>query len=66
MLKIADENISALRFAICKSCDDFNKTLNTCKICNCFMQVKTKLAESSCPVKRWSAVEEKQTEQPQQ
>lgn len=59
MLKTVNEEVRLLRFAICKSCDQLNTTLNTCKKCGCFMPAKTKFASASCPDKRWSAQEEK-------
>ncbi len=54
-LKKVSDDVKAFRFAICKSCDDLNPKLNTCKICHCFMPAKTMFAAASCPVKRWSA-----------
>ena len=54
MFKTVNEEIRLLRFAICKSCDQLNTTLNTCKICHCYMPAKTKFASAFCPNKRWS------------
>jgi len=42
------------RYSICKSCDDFNKTLRICNICKCFMPAKTCLSGAHCPVHKWS------------
>ena len=41
------------RMAICKQCDKFNNTLKLCEICKCFMPVKTRLDNVSCPLEKW-------------
>lgn len=46
------------KLKICESCDDvriievpfISKSLLQCKICNCFMNAKVKLAAPACPV----------------
>lgn len=46
-------NIQAKRMLICRTCDKFNKWLNQCKICGCFMDIKTRIAFSKCPIDKW-------------
>ena len=46
-----------IRYDICKSCDQFNNTTTQCKVCKCVMSVKTYFALSSCPLKKWEAIE---------
>lgn len=41
------------RMDTCKSCDELNKTLMTCRQCGCFMVAKTKLRGASCPLEKW-------------
>lgn len=41
------------RFSICKGCPEFIKFSNQCKKCGCFMQLKTKLEEATCPEGKW-------------
>lgn len=43
------------RYKICKSCPEFsnNKLGGNCKICGCFLKVKTKIKSSHCPIKKW-------------
>jgi hypothetical protein len=41
------------RYSICENCENFNKTIKTCKICHCFMFVKTKFNDASCPKGKW-------------
>lgn len=47
--EIADE-----RLKICKNCPQLS-TASICKICNCIMPIKTKLAYAACPLNLWSA-----------
>ena len=41
------------RLSICKSCEHFIKLSNQCKKCGCFMNLKTKLADATCPIGKW-------------
>ena len=42
------------RLAICLSCE-FLESMNRCKKCGCFMDVKTWLPLSECPAKKWES-----------
>lgn len=44
------------RYDICKSCDKFYAPTSTCKICHCFMSVKTYLPAAECPVHKWPII----------
>lgn len=48
--------IQIARFGICTSCPEFNEILQNCKLCGCFMRVKTWMPEQKCPVDKWHAV----------
>lgn len=52
-LELAPEEIAHERMAICKECPSLGK-LNRCKECGCFMDAKTKLAITECPLGKWS------------
>ena len=43
------------RYEICKKCPNLNKW-KVCKVCNCFMPLKTKIRWAECPeeVPRWT------------
>ena len=41
------------RIAICKSCVYYFKPTGTCKICLCFMKLKSRISNQSCPQKFW-------------
>jgi len=50
------EEVSRARMAICESCPSFFKLTKQCKECGCFMEVKTKLGNSKCPLGKWKEV----------
>jgi hypothetical protein len=41
------------RYQICLECEHLNKTLKLCKICKCFVVLKTQIKNQSCPLKKW-------------
>ena len=40
------------RMAICYDCEKLNKA-RFCKVCKCFMPIKTKIDFLHCPDKKW-------------
>lgn len=44
---------SKRRYAICNSCEEFQRVPLTCRLCGCFMPAKTKLQNASCPAGKW-------------
>jgi len=56
----APESVAKARWDLCSSCDKLYKPTNTCKLCGCFMVVKTNLRNVKCPIGKWGPyVEEK-------
>jgi hypothetical protein len=49
----ADEEISTKRYSICKACPELIKLTSQCKKCGCFMKMKAKLADATCPIGKW-------------
>lgn len=47
-----DEDAKA-RFEICKACPELLQITNQCKKCGCFMHLKTKLQNATCPIGKW-------------
>ena len=47
------KRVSTERYDTCLECEHFRHSLKQCKICNCFMQVKTKFQDAECPDGRW-------------
>lgn len=48
------DHIQKERIAICHSCDKLYKPTATCKLCGCFMEVKTWMPSQECPIKKWN------------
>ena len=45
------------RISICKSCEHYFKPTGSCKICKCFMKIKTRISIMECPEKFWLKTE---------
>lgn len=41
------------RLEICEACPSLLKLTHQCKECGCFMKLKVKLAEATCPLGKW-------------
>ena len=41
------------RYNICKACEHFRESLKQCKLCYCFMPVKTRISAMTCPINKW-------------
>ena len=46
------------RIAICKSCVYYFKLTGSCKVCKCFMKVKSRIAPMECPQGYWQKTSE--------
>lgn len=46
------------RYDICKLCDSFDSDLFTCAECGCQMKIKVKFIVSSCPLNKWSMIQQ--------
>ena len=53
--KITEEEIKS-RLDTCNDCDRLIKTVNVCKECGCFMNIKTKFLIASCPLNKWGPI----------
>ncbi len=42
------------RLEICKKCEHYS--IGRCKLCNCFMHIKARLAASKCRLNKWTSV----------
>jgi len=49
---IVPEKVRLERQEICKNCDRLNK-IQVCKVCGCFMPLKTLLKDEECPKGKW-------------
>ena len=41
------------RLSICRGCEHFIKFSTQCSKCGCFMNLKTRLINASCPLGKW-------------
>jgi multimeric flavodoxin WrbA len=49
--------VQEYRYNICQGCEKLYKPTSTCKMCGCFMGVKTWMPSKECPLKKWSTAE---------
>ena len=49
------------RLSICKECDRYVEEHHRCGECGCFIGIKARVGIESCPLKKWSAIEEGQS-----
>jgi hypothetical protein len=47
-----EAEVYAKRLEICEACDNFTKT-RQCSLCHCFMDMKTRLENAYCPIRKW-------------
>jgi hypothetical protein len=50
---ITQEEIAVERMKVCNDCSYKTKLSNQCSLCHCFLDLKTKLVQSSCPIDKW-------------
>jgi hypothetical protein len=50
---LAETELKAERLKVCEGCPQFKQLARQCDLCGCFMDIKTKLLEASCPIDRW-------------
>lgn len=47
------EAVQEERYSICQSCPNLHEATNRCKLCGCFMGVKTWMKNQKCPINKW-------------
>jgi hypothetical protein len=50
---LTTEEESTSRYATCEVCPSLLKVTHQCKECGCFMKIKVKLKEATCPLGKW-------------
>lgn len=50
---MAAEELGGERLKVCESCEYMTRYSRQCKLCSCFLDLKVKLLESSCPINHW-------------
>jgi len=51
--KTTETTVADQRYALCVKCPEFVQLTKQCKQCGCFMVLKTKLANTKCPLGKW-------------
>ena len=46
------DEVREKRLEICNSCEHLN-VIKQCKMCHCFVELKTKLEDAFCPLRKW-------------
>jgi len=46
------------RWNICSTCDKLWKPTSSCKVCGCFMKIKTWMPNQRCPLDKWGPADE--------
>ena len=54
MFKTVSEEVKLKRLETCSTCEFFNKSMNLCKQCGCYMPAKSMFANSECPELKWT------------
>ena len=49
---VAPRSVANARLKICEGCDRYS-IKKTCEICQCFMPLKTTMANMTCPIDLW-------------
>lgn len=48
------DSVKQERLATCGDCEHFNKPTKQCKLCGCFMELKTSYSNMKCPKGYWT------------
>ena len=51
---VAPRAVAAERLAICEQCDRYLPETGQCSLCQCYMKLKTAMANVKCPIDKWS------------
>ena len=52
-LMLSEAELARERLKVCQECPSFKKLTRQCALCSCFMDLKTKLLDASCPIAKW-------------
>lgn len=50
---MAEGELAAERLKVCVECSHFKKLARQCDLCSCWMDIKTKMLQASCPIDKW-------------
>lgn len=49
----APKSVSLLRLGVCEGCEHYSNS-KTCELCQCYMPLKTTMANMACPLEKWT------------
>lgn len=49
----ASDEVIESRLNLCQACEHFKQNGSRCKLCGCFMKLKTELEKAKCPIGKW-------------
>lgn len=49
----ASQTLFLARLSTCGACPQFDRYMDTCKICYCVIHIKARLQGEECPLKKW-------------
>jgi hypothetical protein len=52
-LIVADKLTRDERYRMCEACPHFQPKMKRCRLCGCFMKIKTKIMFAECPAGKW-------------
>lgn len=50
---LAEDSVVEQRIALCNECPNLFTPTRSCKLCGCFIDLKTKNQKSRCPINKW-------------
>jgi hypothetical protein len=50
---LVDNQTRENRLNLCKKCPNLFALTGNCKLCGCFVSLKTKLKNQKCPIEKW-------------
>jgi hypothetical protein len=53
IVPLSSEELAAERQKVCDGCEHHAHLANQCRLCWCFMDLKTKILEAECPAGKW-------------
>jgi hypothetical protein len=52
-LLLSEDELKNERLKVCEECPSFKKLARQCDLCGCFMDLKAKILQASCPAGKW-------------
>jgi hypothetical protein len=50
---LADGELARERLKVCEECPHLKKIATQCSLCGCFLDLKARLLEATCPIDKW-------------